>query len=227
MPQLSDLCPDSPLALISVRWLSLGWFERLGVSPMLAAMGIKKFCCHRGVFGFHDPRSIHNLSSYTRSCSQTHRSPYFSASSNLWHTGVTAIIKLSLEPPERHSLSAASFTLAAGEPGVNVNTVAQLFATALGNPRRIVRDSNDARVCLLSAVKRRDQRLSCARVDCYITYRSLKSPSLLVSDRAGHRRPESRTPQRHVTRTGTTSVEGLLRKSAATLGSLFWGEPLR
>jgi hypothetical protein len=225
MPPISDLRSDSPLNFTCVGCSYLGSSECLIRARMFTAVAVVKFCCYSEVFGFHDAGSVHHASSHTRSCFQAHRSPWFLASSDLRRTGVTAVIKLSLEPTQRHSLSARSFILAQGEPGVDPNAVAQLFARVPSSPRRMVRENNGARICVLSGSKSVDQGFSYARVSRSITHRSLACPTLSESDRAGHRRPESRTPPQHVTRTGTTSVAQLLRKSAATLSALFVRNP--
>ncbi len=176
MPPLSDLRSDSPLNFICVACSYLGSSEHLSRARM-------RFCCHSEVFGFPDARSIHHASSHTRSCLLPHSSPWLSASSDLRHTGVTAVIKLSLEPIQRHSLSARCFTLAGVEPGVDLNAVAQLFARVPSSPRRIVRENNGARVCVLSGTKSVGRGFSCAGVIRHTTHRSLTSPSLSVSDR--------------------------------------------
>jgi hypothetical protein len=123
MPPLSDFRSDSPLNFICVACWCLGSSEDLNRVRIFTVAAVVRFCCHRGVRGFHDPRSVHHASSHTRSCLQPHSCPWFSASSDLRNTGVTAVIKLSLEPTQRHSLSARSFTLAGVEPGVDLNTL--------------------------------------------------------------------------------------------------------
>ena len=128
MPPFSDLRSDSPLNFVCFACSYLGSSEDLNRARMFPVVAIVRFYCHSEVFGFHDPRSVHNPSSHTRSCFQPHSSPRFSTPTDLRRTGVTAVIKLSLEPTQRHSLSARSFTLVGGEPGVELNTVAQLFA---------------------------------------------------------------------------------------------------
>ena len=221
MPSISDLRSDSPLNFICIVRSYLGSSAHPNRGCVFPVVAIVRFCCHSDVFGFHDPSSIHNPSSHTRSCFQPHSSPCFSASSDLRCAGVIAILKLSPWPTERHSLSAPSFTRAGGEPGVNLNKVGQLFARVPSSSRRIVRENNGARVCVVSGTKSVERGFSCARVIRYTTGRSLTSPRLSGSDRAGDRRPHSRTRQQHV----TTSVAQLLRKSAATVSTLSVRDP--
>lgn len=170
MPSISDLRSDSPLTFICIVRSYLGSSEHPNRGCVFTVVAIVRFCCHSEVFGFHDPSSIHKPSSHTRDCSQPYSSPCFSASSNLRCAGVIAILKLSPWPTERHSLSALSFTRAGGEPGVDLNKVAQLFARVRSSPRRIVRDNNGARVCVLSGIKIVDQDFRCARVIRHTTH---------------------------------------------------------
>ena len=220
MLPVSDLRSDSPLNFICIVRSYLGPSEHPNRGCLFTVVAIVRFCCLREVFGLHDPTSIHKPSSHTRDCSQPYSCPWFSASRDLRRTGVTAVLKSSLEPTQRHSLSALSFTLAGGEAGVDLNTVAQLFARVPRSPRRIVRENNGARVCVLSGTKSVAQGFSGARVLRFTMHRSLTSARLSVSDRAGYRRPDSRSRQQHF----TTSGAHLLRKSA-TLGALFVRSP--
>jgi hypothetical protein len=181
MPPISDLRSDSPLIFICVAGSDLGASEHPNRGWVFRVVAIVRFCCHSEVFWFHDPWSIHNPLSYTRSCLQRHRSPYVSASSDLRRTGVTAAIKLSLEPTQRHSLSARSFTLAGSEPGVALNTVEQLFARVPSSPRGIVSENNGARVRVLSGTKSVAQGFSSAGVSHFTTRHSLVSRRLWVS----------------------------------------------
>lgn len=156
MPPLSDFRSDSPLNFICVACSYLGSSEYLDRARMLMVVGIVRFCYHRDVFSFHDPRSIHKPSSHTRSCFQPDSSRWLSTPSKLRRTGVTAI-KLSLELPQRYFLPAPSFTT-----GVDLITVAQFFASVASNPRRIVRENIGIRVCVLSGTKSVDRGFSCA-----------------------------------------------------------------
>jgi hypothetical protein len=209
---ISDFRSDSPLNFICIVRSDLGSSEHRNRGCVFTVVAIVRFCCHSEVFGFHDPSSIHKPSSHTRDCSQPYSSPWFSASSNLRCAGVIAILKLSSWPTERHFLSALSFARTGGEPGMDLNKVAQLFARVPSGPRRIVRENNGARVCVLSGTTSVAQGFSSARVIRFTTHRSLTSPRFSLSDRAGHRRPDSRSRQQHV----TTSGAQLLRKSPAT-----------
>ena len=220
MPPVTDLRSDSPLNFTCIVRSYLGSSEHPNRSCVFTVVAVVWFCCHRDVRGLHAPTSIRKPSSHTRSCFEPHRSPCFSASSDLRCEGVIVVIKLSLQPTQRHSLSALSFTRAGGEPGLDLNKVAQLFARLPSSSRRIVRENNGARVSVLSGTTRVDQGFSCALVIRYTTHRSLTSPRLSVSDRAGYGRPDSRSRQQH-----TTSGGQLPRKSAATLGALFVQNP--
>jgi hypothetical protein len=215
MLSISDLRSDSPSNFIRVGGSCLGSSEGLNRAGTFRLVAIVRFCWHSEVFGFHDLNSIHKPSSHTRDCSQPYSSPCFSASSDLQGTGVTAVLKSLLEPTQRDCLSAASFTLAQREPGLDLKTVAQLFARVSSSPRRMVRENNGARVSVLSRTKSVDQGSSCAGVSRSITNSSLTRPSLSESDRARYGRREQRTPPLHVARTSTTPIAQLLRKPAA------------
>ena len=55
MPPVSDLRSDSPLNFICVACSYLGSSEHLNRARMFTVVAIVRFCCHRDVFGFHDP----------------------------------------------------------------------------------------------------------------------------------------------------------------------------
>ena len=132
MPPINDFRSDSPLHLICVGWVYLSAFEELNLSAVFRVVRIEKFWCHGDTSGFHGPRSVQNPSSQTRNCFRRNSSQWFSASIGLRSTDVSAVIKLSLEPTQRYSLSARSFTLAGGEPycgsQCSCSTVSEVFS---------------------------------------------------------------------------------------------------
>ena len=77
MPQISDLRSDSPLNLICVASSYVGSSEHLSRARMFTVVAIVRFCYRSEVFGFDDPRSIHNPSSHPCNCFQRHSSPRF------------------------------------------------------------------------------------------------------------------------------------------------------